>query len=196
MYKNKCADNSLSCYKAYINVGGGVASFGFKGKNKLKDYYGYVSANEVLDEIPFFNKRPSVISRFCESNIPLINIVEIQRLIKGSDISYFNEPVSDGLDIIGNGKWDKDGFKWSQNLSGDSEFFNDDNGNNIWDDREFYIDQDGLLDIGKGNLFYTRKFNMLLVWLGLFVCLGSTVYVGFISYRQISKQMRNYDPNS
>lgn len=196
LYKNECADKTLSCYKAYINVGGGVASFGFKGKNKLKDYYGYVSANEVLDEIPFFNKRPSVISRFCESNIPLINIVEIQRLIKGSDISYFNEPVSDGLDIIGNGKWDKDGFKWSQNLSGDSEFFNDDNGNKIWDDREFYIDQDGLLDIGKGNLFYTRKFNMLLVWLGLFVCLGSTVYVGFISYRQISKQMRNYDPNS
>jgi len=49
LYKNNCSDNNLSCYKAYINIGGGVASFGFKGKNKLKEYHGFVEANKILD---------------------------------------------------------------------------------------------------------------------------------------------------
>ena len=98
--------------------------------------------------------------------------------------------------MVGNGKWDQDGFKWSQNLNGNPEIFTDTNNDGEWNQGEFFLDQDGLLDIGKGSLYYTRKFNMLIVWLGLFICLGSTIYVGFISYRQISRQMRNYDPNS
>ena len=195
-YEKSCSDGSLSCFDAYVNVGGGVASFGYKGKNKLKDNFGYVKANDVLDVLPSFEKRNSVMAKFAESNIPLINITEIEKLIKGTDIGYFNSPIIAELDQIGNGKWDKEGFKWSQNLNGSPEVFVDLNQNSIWDEGEEYLDQDGLLDIGKGNLYNTKKFNMIVVWFGLMICLGSTIYIGFVSYQQISRQMRSYDPNS
>ena len=195
-YEKSCSDGSLSCFDAYVNVGGGVASFGYKGKNKLKDNFGYVKANDVLDVLPSFEKRNSVMAKFAESNIPLINITEIEKLIKGTDIGYFNSPIIAELDQIGNGKWDKEGFKWSQNLNGSPEVFIDLNQNSIWDEGEEYLDQDGLLDIGKGNLYNTKKFNMIVVWFGLMICLGSTIYIGFVSYQQISRQMRSYDPNS
>ena len=195
-YEKFCPDGSLSCFDAYVNVGGGVASFGYKGKNKLKDNYGYVKATDVLDVLPPFDKRNSVMAKFAEVNIPLINITEIEKLIKGSDIGYFNSPIISELDQIGNGKWDKEGFKWSQDLNGSPEVFIDLNQNGVWNEGEEYLDQDGLLDIGKGNLYNTQKFNMLVVWFGLIICLGSTVYIGFISYQQISRQMRSYDPNS
>ena len=195
-YEKSCPDGSLSCFDAYVNVGGGVASFGYKGKNKLKDNFGYVKASDVLDVLPSFEKRNSVMAKFAESNIPLINITEIEKLIKGTDIGYFNSPIIAELDQIGNGKWDKEGFKWSQNLNGSPEVFIDLNQNSIWDEGEEYLDQDGLLDIGKGNLYNTKKFNMIVVWFGLMICLGSTIYIGFVSYQQISRQMRSYDPNS
>ena len=195
-YEKSCSDGSLSCFDAYVNVGGGVASFGYKGKNKLKDNFGYVKASDVLDILPSFEKRNSVMAKFAESNIPLINITEIEKLIKGTDIGYFNSPIIAELDQIGNGKWDKEGFKWSQNLNGSPEVFIDLNQNSIWDEGEEYLDQDGLLDIGKGNLYNTKKFNMIVVWFGLMICLGSTIYIGFVSYQQISRQMRSYDPNS
>ena len=195
-YEKSCPDGSLSCFDAYVNVGGGVASFGYKGKNKLKDNFGYVKANDVLDVLPSFEKRNSVMAKFAESNIPLINITEIEKLIKGTDIGYFNSPIIAELDQIGNGKWDKEGFKWSQNLNGSPEVFIDLNQNSIWDEGEEYLDQDGLLDIGKGNLYNSKKFNMIVVWFGLMICLGSTIYIGFVSYQQISRQMRSYDPNS
>jgi len=195
-YEKSCPDGSLSCFDAYVNVGGGVASFGYKGKNKLKDNFGYVKASDVLDVLPSFEKRNSVMAKFAESNIPLINITEIEKLIKGTDIGYFNSPIIAELDQIGNGKWDKEGFKWSQNLNGSPEVFVDLNQNTIWDEGEEYLDQDGLLDIGKGNLYNSKKFNMIVVWFGLMICLGSTIYIGFVSYQQISRQMRSYDPNS
>ncbi len=195
-YEKSCPDGSLSCFDAYVNIGGGVASFGYKGKNKLKDNFGYVKASDVLDVLPPFEKRNSVMAKFAESNIPLINITEIEKLIKGTDIGYFNSPIIAELDQIGNGKWDKEGFKWSQNLNGSPEVFIDLNQNSIWDEGEEYLDQDGLLDIGKGNLYNTKKFNMIVVWFGLMICLGSTIYIGFVSYQQISRQMRSYDPNS
>ena len=195
-YEKSCPDGSLSCFDAYVNVGGSVASFGYKGKNKLKDNFGYVKASDVLDILPSFEKRNSVMAKFAESNIPLINITEIEKLIKGTDIGYFNSPIIAELDQIGNGKWDKEGFKWSQNLNGSPEVFVDLNQNTIWDEGEEYLDQDGLLDIGKGNLYNTKKFNMIVVWFGLMICLGSTIYIGFVSYQQISRQMRSYDPNS
>ena len=146
-YEKSCSDGTLSCFDAYVNVGGGVASFGYKGKNKLKDNYGYVQVKDVLDALPSFAKRNSVMVKFAESNIPLINITEIEKLIKGSDIGYFNSFVIDELDQVGNGKWDRDGFKWSQNLSGSPEMFTDANENGIWDDGEEFTDQDGLVDI-------------------------------------------------
>ena len=195
-YEKSCPDGSLSCFDAYVNVGGGVASFGYKGKNKLKDNFGYVKASDVLDVLPSFQKRNSVMAKFAESNIPLINITEIEKLIKGTDIGYFNSPIIAELDQIGNGKWDKEGFKWSQNLNGSPEVFVDLNQNTIWDEGEEYLDQDGLLDIGKGSLYNSKKFNMIVVWFGLMICLGSTIYIGFVSYQQISRQMRSYDPNS
>ena len=135
-------------------------------------------------------------AKFSESNISIINLTEIEQLIKGSDIAYFNASIAEDLDVIGNGKWDEEGFKWSQNLSGNSEAFTDINSNNNWDEEEPFVDKDGLVDIGKGSLYYTKRFNMLIVWLGLLVCLGGTVYVGLISYNQISRQMRSYDPNN
>ena len=51
-----------------------------------------------------------------------------------------------------------------------------------------------VIDIGKGNLYNTKKFNMIVVWFGRMICLGSTIYIGFVSYQQISRQMRSYDP--
>ena len=139
-YEKSCSDGTLSCFDAYVNVGGGVASFGYKGKNKLKDNYGYVQVKDVLDALPSFEKRNSVMIKFGESNIPLINITEIEKLIKGSDIGYFNSFVIDELDQVGNGKWDRDGFKWSQNLSGSPEMFTDINENGIWDDGEEFTE--------------------------------------------------------
>ena len=129
-YEKSCPDGSLSCFDAYVNVGGGVASFGYKGKNKLKDNFGYVKANDALDILPSFEKRNSVMAKFAESNIALINITEIEKLIKGTDIGYFNSSIIAELDQIGNGRWDKEGFKWSQNLNGSPEAFIDLNQNN------------------------------------------------------------------
>ena len=196
LYQNGCDNNSLSCYKAYVNIGGGVASFGFKGKNKLKKYYGFIKSDQIKKNLPSFDKRLSVMAKFAESNISVINFTEIEKLIKGSDIAYFNASIPEDLDLVGNGRWDEEGFKWSQNLSGNAEVFTDMNDNNNWDEGEPFLDQDGLVDIGKGSLYYTKRFNMLIVWLGLLVCLGGTVYVGVISYNQISRQMRSYDPNN
>ena len=102
LLEKSCSNGTLSCYDAYVNIGGGVASFGYKGKNKLKDNYGYVKAKDVLDVLPPFEKS-SVMVKFADLNIPLINITEIEKLIKGSDIGYFNSFIPDELDQIGNG---------------------------------------------------------------------------------------------
>ena len=204
LYKSKCIEKDLSCYKAYINIGGSVASFGYKGKKKLKNYYGFVTSDIVQDILPpYKSKTPSVMAQFSESSIPLINFIEIERLIKKVNgknnkwisIAYFNEEFDESLDLIGNGVWDKESYKWAEDVDKKSEEFTDLNNNGIWDKGESYIDQDGMIDIGKGNLYYTKKFNMIIVWIAFLISASITMYIGFISYRQINKQMRDYNPD-
>ena len=57
------------------------------------------------------------------------------------------------------------------------------------------VNQDGMIDIAKGSLYQDKKYNLMLVWITLVICLGIIIYIGFISYRQISVQMKNYNPN-
>lgn len=57
------------------------------------------------------------------------------------------------------------------------------------------INNDGMVDIAKGNLYQDKKYSLIFVWLSLIVSLGLIVYIGFISYRQISDRMKDYNPN-
>ena len=83
-------DYNLSDYKAYINVGGSVASFGYKNQEKFeKSGYGFVDVDTVLAILSGNNKR-GVIKQFAKSGIPLINFIEIEKLIRDVDINYFD----------------------------------------------------------------------------------------------------------
>ena len=53
-----------------------------------------------------------------------------------------------------------------------------------------------MIDIGKGNLFYSKRFDMLIVWIAFIISASITAYIGLISYRQINKQMREYNPDA
>ena len=57
------------------------------------------------------------------------------------------------------------------------------------------INQDGMIDIAKGNLYEDKKYNLLVVWISLIISLGSIFYIGLTSYRQINNQMKDYNPN-
>tara|TARA_Y100001960_G_scaffold289773_1_gene329876 strand:+ start:1459 stop:2952 length:1494 start_codon:yes stop_codon:yes gene_type:complete len=233
LYESECSRENLSCYKAYINIGGGVASFGYKGKKKLKGHYGFVAPNFIREILPSSrSKRPSVMVKFAEEDIPTISFVEIEKLINQVNINndewsiaYFNEDFKEGLDTEGNGKWDEVSYKWTEDIDAKSEDFTDlnkngkydppepfkdknknkkwDNGedftdlnqNKKWDDGEPFIDRDGMIDIGKGNLFYSKRFDMLIVWIAFFISASITTYIGLISYRQINRQMRDYNPD-
>ena len=154
---NISQDYNLSPYKAYINVGGGVSSFGYKNQEKLENYYGFVHPDTIKKILPSSSGRQrGVMIHFAEANIPIINFIEIEKLVENFDIEYFNGLV---------------------------------------DDKDFDINRDGMIDIGKGNLFYTKKYNLLIVWISLILSLSSILYIGLISYRQINRQMREYNPN-
>ncbi len=202
-YKNQCSQKDLSCYKAYINIGGNVASLGYKAHAKLsKKYYGFVEPELIQNILPASSDRPSVIVKFAESNISVINFIEIKKLIRKINannnewsIAYFNEDFQEDLDLEGNGKWDKESYKWTKNIDNRSEDYTDSNNNDKWDKGEPFIDKDGMIDIGKGNLYYTKEFNMLIVWIVFLISSSITIYIGFISYKQINRQMRDYNPD-
>jgi len=165
--RDKISDNyNLSGYKAYINVGGNVASFGYNNKEKFEKRKGYgflepYKANKILSYNPDNQTlRRGVINHFIDLKIPVINFIEIEKMIKNKDLKYFNRKLStqqiqDSLDI----------------------------------------NQDGMIDIAKGNLYEDKKYNLLVVWISLIISLGSIFYIGLTSYRQINNQMKDYNPN-
>ena len=122
----------------------------------MKNNPGYCSADKIKSLLPAFDVRPSVMIKFAELDVPIINIVEIERLISDIDIAYFNEEI---------------------------------------DRSELDSDKDGLIDIGEGNLYYTKRFNLIILTCCLLIALGITSYTGFISYRQIKERMQSYDPD-
>ena len=97
-----------------------------------------------------------MIGHFAAHNIPIINFIEIEKLLNGIDLKYFNRKIK------------------NQNLD---------------------VNQDGMIDIGKGNLYQNTKYNLAIVWIALIISLGSIIYIGLISFRQISNQMKDYNPN-
>ena len=153
-------DYNLSPYKVYVNVGGGVASFGYKNQERFEQSgYGLVSSDTVIkiltDEKGRRTKR-GVIGHFSEIGIPIINFIEIEKILDGIDLKYFNRKIN--------------------NQSLDSN-------------------QDGMIDVGKGNLYQNTKYNLTIVWIALLISLSSIFYIGLISYRQINNQMKDYNPN-
>ena len=170
-YREEIRDNisgnyNLSDYKAYINVGGNVASFGYNNKEKFEKRKGYgflepYRVNKILSYNPDKQSlRRGVINHFIDLEIPIINFIEIEKMIKNRDLKYFNRKLSaqqieDGLDV----------------------------------------NQDGMIDIAKGNLYEDKKYNLLIVWISLMISLGSIFYIGLTSYRQINNQMKDYNPN-
>ena len=88
---------NLSPYKAYINIGGGVASFGYRNQEKFeKEGFGLLQPDEVINILNENNKKKykrGVISQFAEANIPIINFIEIEKLLKDVDLNYFNRKV-------------------------------------------------------------------------------------------------------
>tara|TARA_B100002052_G_scaffold299110_1_gene335363 strand:+ start:2076 stop:3725 length:1650 start_codon:yes stop_codon:yes gene_type:complete len=87
----------LSPYKVYINIGGGVASFGYRNQEKFeKKGFGLLQPDEVINILNENNKKTykrGVISQFAEANIPIINFIEIEKLLKNVDLNYFNRKV-------------------------------------------------------------------------------------------------------
>jgi len=217
--KNISQDYNLSKYKAYINIGGGISSFGFKGQEKLEKYFGYIDPEKVSSILPSSKERyRGVMGHFSDADIPIINIVEIEKLVREVDIKYFNKSISNkDMDILGDGLFNKSIDINCEYLYDSTEYNNDlictylnsnnnkkQTKNDKWNENfrrietssGYFIDMpDGMIDTGKGNLFVTKKHNLFIVWCSLIISLSITFYIGFISYRQITTRMRDYNPN-
>ncbi|MDB4125854.1 poly-gamma-glutamate system protein [Candidatus Marinimicrobia bacterium] len=217
--KNISQDYNLSKYKAYINIGGGISSFGFKGQEKLEKYFGYIDSEKVSSILPSSKERyRGVMGHFSDADIPIINIVEIEKLVREVDIKYFNKSISNkDMDILGDGLFNKSIDINCEYLYDSTEYNNDlictylnsnnnkkQTKNDKWNENfrrietssGYFIDMpDGMIDTGKGNLFVTKKHNLFIVWCSLIISLSITFYIGFISYRQITTRMRDYNPN-
>ena len=70
--------NSIDNYVAYVNIGGGAASIGVGGKDRLNTA-GYLKPNKVLSQKP----NESIARYFAENNIPLIHILHIKQFVRG-----------------------------------------------------------------------------------------------------------------
>ena len=217
--KNISQDYNLSKYKAYINIGGGISSFGFKGQEKLEKHFGYIDPEKVSSILPSSKERyRGVMGHFSDADIPIINIVEIEKLVREVDIKYFNKSISNkDMDILGDGLFNKSIDINCEYLYDSTEYNNDlictylnsnnnkkQTKNDKWNENfrrietssGYFIDMpDGMIDTGKGNLFVTKKHNLFIVWCSLIISLSITFYIGFISYRQITTRMRDYNPN-
>ena len=68
---------SINNYSAYVNIGGGAASIGVGGKDRLNTP-GYLSPKRVLSQKP----NESVARYFAENNIPLIHVLHIKQFVK------------------------------------------------------------------------------------------------------------------
>ena len=69
---------SIDNYVAYVNIGGGAASIGVGGKDRLNTP-GYLKPKKVLSQKP----NESVARYFAENNIPLVHVLHIQQFVKG-----------------------------------------------------------------------------------------------------------------
>ena len=69
--------SSIDNYAAYINIGGGAASIGIGGKDRLNTP-GYLKPKKVLSQKP----NESVVRYFAENDIPLIHILHIKQFVK------------------------------------------------------------------------------------------------------------------
>ena len=74
LYKQE--GGSLATYAAYINVGGGAASIGVGGKEKLRKS-GFISSEAVLK----YDMRNSMVQRFALAGDPTIHILNISGLV-------------------------------------------------------------------------------------------------------------------
>ena len=98
--------DSIINYKAYINIGGGAASVGVKGKYVF-NRAGYLSPEEVkrkVSNIPEGQPKYSVIKRFADINIPTIHILRIKQFVKGNLIygeidDNKIDPLEDGSEL-------------------------------------------------------------------------------------------------
>lgn len=69
--------SSINNYSAYINIGGGAASIGVGGRDRLNTP-GYLKPKKVLSQKP----NESVVRYFAENGVPLIHILHIQQFVK------------------------------------------------------------------------------------------------------------------
>ena len=68
----------LNKYSAFVNIGGGVSSVGIGGVSKLKNNSNY-TAEEILKR----ELNPSVTRTFAENNVPVVNIMKINKIVDG-----------------------------------------------------------------------------------------------------------------
>ena len=69
--------DGLKSYSAYVNIGGGVASIGVGGGDKISKSGVLFPAN-----IDNYNLNNSVVREFAVRNIPIVHILKIQNLVK------------------------------------------------------------------------------------------------------------------
>ncbi|MED5474435.1 MAG: poly-gamma-glutamate system protein [Candidatus Neomarinimicrobiota bacterium] len=65
-------------YSAYVNIGGGVSSVGIGGVAKIKNKVNY-SPQQILEK----ELNHSVMKFFAEENIPVVNVMSINKIIDG-----------------------------------------------------------------------------------------------------------------
>ena len=84
VYKDNIHDNDLANYSAYVNIGGGVGSIGVKGKSRYG--YGILDKERVLsDTVDNETNTNGIVQFFAQSDVQLINIQQIDELIKNED---------------------------------------------------------------------------------------------------------------
>ena len=75
LYTQKVGSSS---YSAYVNIGGGAASIGVGGKEKIK------KPGVILkDEMDRYRIGYSVVREFSKMNVPIIHILHIPQLVNG-----------------------------------------------------------------------------------------------------------------
>ncbi len=82
IYKTNINDQLLANYSAFVNIGGGVGSIGIKGKTIYG--WGILDINKVAADERDYNMS-GIIKEFAKNNVHLINIKQINKMIKNDD---------------------------------------------------------------------------------------------------------------
>ena len=101
VYKDNIHDNDLANYSAFVNIGGGVGSFGVKER---RYGYGILDKERVLSNT-VDEKLDGIVQIFAQSDVQLINIQQIEKLIKnenGISLIFYGIDNEDP-DITGDG---------------------------------------------------------------------------------------------